>query len=59
MNLRLHDLVSLTDVEKGHQLRSRIAQKLNVPKRVRFAFSLAAALPVAFLNIRGSTPLNL
>jgi len=34
----------LQDVEKGLQLRSRIAQSLNVPQRARFGFSLAAAL---------------
>jgi hypothetical protein len=32
------------DVEKVLQLRSRIAQRLNVRRRVRFASSLAAAL---------------
>jgi hypothetical protein len=32
------------DGEKGFLLRSRIAQRLNVPKNVRLAFSLAAAL---------------
>jgi hypothetical protein len=31
------------DVEKSLQLCSHIAQKLNVPQRVRFASSLAAA----------------
>ncbi len=31
------------DVEKSLQLCSRIAQRLNVPQRVRFASSLAAA----------------
>jgi hypothetical protein len=33
------------DVEKGRQLRSRVAPRLNVPKNVRLARSLAAALP--------------
>ena len=33
------------DVEKGSQLRFRIAQRLNVLNDVRLAFSLAAALP--------------
>ncbi|WHZ26684.1 MAG: hypothetical protein OJF51_001480 [Nitrospira sp.] len=32
------------NVEKVIQLRSRIAQRLNVRQRVRFASSLAAAL---------------
>jgi hypothetical protein len=36
--------VLLTDVEKGFQLRSRIAQRLNVLNSVRLAFSLTAAL---------------
>jgi hypothetical protein len=31
-------------VEKAFQLRSRIAQRFNVPKKVRLTFSLAAAL---------------
>ena len=34
----------MTAVEKGCQRRSRIAQILNVPQRVRFRSSLAAAL---------------
>jgi hypothetical protein len=34
----------MTDVEQGRQLRSHIAQGLNVQKRVRFNLSLAAAL---------------
>jgi hypothetical protein len=37
-------LISKQDVEKGLQLRSRIAQSLNVPQRVRLGVSLAAAL---------------
>jgi hypothetical protein len=32
------------DVETGFQLRSRIAQSLDVTRRVRLGFSLAAAL---------------
>jgi hypothetical protein len=32
------------DVEKVHQLRSRLAQRLNVRNKVRFVSSLAAAL---------------
>jgi len=36
--------VLLTDVEKGFQLRSRIAQGLNIPDNVCLAPSLAAAL---------------
>ena len=34
----------MTAVEKGRQRRSRIAQTLNVPQRVRLGPSLAAAL---------------
>jgi hypothetical protein len=34
----------VTAVEKGRQRRSRIAQTLNVPQRVRLGPSLAAAL---------------
>jgi hypothetical protein len=34
----------LQDAEKGRQRRSRIVQILNVPQRVRFRSSLAAAL---------------
>jgi hypothetical protein len=45
--------MSLQDVEKGLQLCSRIAPRLNVPQGVRFASSLAAAALVAFLNILG------
>jgi hypothetical protein len=33
----------LQDVEKARQLRSRIAQRLNVSNRIRLASSLAAA----------------
>ena len=39
------------DVENVPQLRSRGAQRLNVPKNVRLASSLTAALPEAILNI--------
>jgi hypothetical protein len=46
------------DVEKVFQLCSRIAQRLNVPPRVRFASSLAAAAleglfehPAAYTNV--------
>ena len=42
---------SWQDVEKGRQLCSRIAQRLNVRQRVRFASSLAAASLTVFLNI--------
>ena len=42
---------SWQDVEKGRQLCSRIAQRLNVQQRVRFASSLAAASLTVFLNI--------
>jgi hypothetical protein len=35
---------SLQDAEKARQRRSRIAQRLNVPKRTASASSLAAAL---------------
>jgi hypothetical protein len=41
----------LQDVEKGLMRRSRLAQRLNVRQKVRFASSLAAALLKAFLNI--------
>jgi len=34
-----------SNVEKAFRLRSRIAQRLNVQKNVRLAFSLAAASP--------------
>jgi len=37
--------LSLQDAEKVRQLRSRIAQALNVPRTVRLGLSLAAALP--------------
>jgi hypothetical protein len=37
-------------VEKAFQLRSRIAQRFNVPKKVRLTFSLAAALPEALFE---------
>jgi hypothetical protein len=36
--------MSEQDAEKVRQRRSRIVQRLNVPKRVRLASSLAAAL---------------
>jgi hypothetical protein len=39
------------DVENGFPLRSRIAQTLNVPQRVRIGPSLATALPETVLNI--------
>jgi hypothetical protein len=35
--------IEFTDVEKTRQRRSRIVQTLNVPQRVRFGSSLAAA----------------
>ena len=42
---------NLQDAEKGRQLRSRCAQRLDVRNRVRLASSLAAALSEAFLSI--------
>jgi hypothetical protein len=42
----------LTDVEKALQLRSRLAQTVNVRKTVRLGLSLAAALLDDLLNIR-------
>jgi hypothetical protein len=37
-------MIAQQDAEKDRQRRSRIAQRLNVRPRVRFASSLAAAL---------------
>ena len=39
------DLDTMRDSASRRQLRSRIAQTLNVPKKVRFGPSLAVALP--------------
>ena len=44
------DRVTSLKRKKDRQLRSRIAQTLDVPKTVRLAFSLAAALLAAFLS---------
>ena len=41
------------DVEKDRQLCSRVAQRLNVLKRVRLASSLAAALLIGLFEHPG------